>query len=174
MNKGRSTRFYRSQVKAFTLLEITLAMLISAIVLGIAYSAFSIVTKSLTRFEKRNEALATLNRLDELLRKDFYRSDYIGVDSLGIRFVRDSTKVIRYCLIPHFLIRKFDRVDSFPVEIPSFTPSFEGTELQAEEISGHSREDFRVDGLSVKVLLDSDTIPYRYTKVYSAQDLIHR
>jgi len=165
--------FFR--LPAFTVLELTLAMLISAVVLGIAYSGYSLVSKSYSRYQNRNEKLATLARLDELLKKDFYKADYIGLDSSGIRFVKDSILLSGYSLIPHGLIRRSGIIDSFKVEIPDFISSFEGDILNRNIIPiGLNKEDARIDELSIKLIFESDTIPFHYLKKYSSLDLIHR
>ena len=57
------------RVAAFTLMEVTIAMLISALVISMTYTIYIIVAHSFTAFNQKNNTIAMETRLDELLQK---------------------------------------------------------------------------------------------------------
>src|SRR4051812_28675357 len=104
----------KKRARAFTIIEVTIAMLISAIVIGISYTVYSIISRSYNSFNHKNEAMAVVVRLDELLQKDFDRSAYISKDTTGITF-QGSNNVVNYNFNPDHIVRTGLVTDTFKV-----------------------------------------------------------
>ncbi|MHB8208036.1 PulJ/GspJ family protein [Mucilaginibacter sp.] len=158
------------RVKAFTIMEITVVMLISAIVIGIAYTAFNIIGQSYRSFQHKNEELAVLIRLDELLRKDFSRADTISKTAGGI-FVKTGTDSVTYAFEPDFTVRTSTIIDTFKLNVQDVTASFETSPITTiDPVS----EQNRIDELDFSILFENEKIPYTYYKQYSSANLIER
>jgi Tfp pilus assembly protein PilE len=158
------------RVKAFTIMEITVVMLISAIVIGIAYTAFNIVGQSYRSFQHKNEDIAVLVRLDELLRKDFSRANTVSKTTSGI-FIKTATDSVTYAFEPDFTVRTGILTDTFKLTVQEVVTSFEASPITA--INPVTEQD-RVDELDFSILFENEKIPYHYNKQYSSANLIER
>src|ERR1700709_1903430 len=103
------------RIKAFTILEVTITMLVAALVMGITYSAYAIIIKSYGAFNKKNQDMAVVVRLDEWLKKDFSRAEIILKDTAGIA-LNSPDRHIKYRFDPDVIIRTEIRSDTFKVK----------------------------------------------------------
>ncbi|MDR3678550.1 MAG: hypothetical protein P4L41_01210 [Flavipsychrobacter sp.] len=158
------------RVKAFTILEVTITMLVAALVMGITYSAYSIIIKSYGAFNKKNQDMAVVVRLDEWLKKDFFRADIVLKDTAGIA-LNSADRRIKYRFDPDFIVRIEIRADTFKVKTDSLVTSFE--DLPVNEF-GSTDEQNRLDDLYLVILFQGEKIPYHYHKLYSSVNLINR
>jgi len=158
------------RVKAFTIMEISVVMLISAIVIGIAYTAFNIINQSYRSFQHKNEDVAVLIRLDELLRKDFLRANSISKTTNGI-FVKTGNDSVTYEFEPDFTVRTSTIIDTFKLNVQDIFTNFEASPLTA---INPVTEQNRIDELDFSILFGNEKIPYYYHKQYSSTNLIER
>jgi len=160
----------KHRVKAYTLMEITVAMLVSAIVISITYSAYSIVSRSYIAYKTKNDRLAVLERLDELLKRDFSHADSILKTDNGI-LVFSSGDSINYELDTAFVTRVSTIIDTFKVKTTDAVTSFENTPVT---VSSPDKKQNRIDDLDFTLLFENEKIPYHYHKDYSSANLIER
>lgn len=160
----------KKRIPAFTIMEVTVTMLISAIVIGITYTAFSIITRSYHAFDNKHKDMAVVLRLDELLQKDFNRAEIILKDTGGIALM-DSSRTIKYRFSPDYILRIGITVDTFKVKSDSVSTIFENN---AVNDMGTTEEVNRLDELGLFIILQNEKIPYHYHKVYSSANLINR
>lgn len=159
-----------TRVNGFTLMELTVAMLISAIVVGITYSVYLIVIKSYHGFEARNQRVSTLIHFDHVLKRDFDKADIVLKDSAGVAMVKSGT-TIKYAFYPEFILRESSKTDTFKLNTENVTAYFENiplSELQADT------ELNRVDKFAFTIISAGDSIPCHYLKYYSSKNLIQR
>src|SRR3569832_963479 len=102
-------------VKGFTILEISIAMLIASMVIGITYTAYLIVGRAYQSYSSKHEHMAELLKLDELLRKDFDRAKLILKDTAGIA-VHYPERVVKYRFDTTFVLRITVKADTFKVK----------------------------------------------------------
>ena len=158
------------KVKAFTVMEVTITMLVTAILIGITYTSYSIIVKSYLSFNSKNSELADLNMLDHLLKRDFNRANIIKKESNGISLKADS-QMIRYEFNGRYIVRVSSKPDTIKIETQNIVTNFKGnpiSELQQDD------EQNRIDELIFTVLYKDEKIPYHYYKLYSSQDLFQR
>ncbi len=151
-------------------MEISIVMLISAIVIGIAYTAFNIINQSYRSFQHKNENIAVLIRLDELLRKDFSRANTISRTTNGI-FVKTGPDSVIYEFEPDFTVRTSTIIDTFKLNVQDVVTTFETSPITA--ISPVTEQN-RIDELNFSILFENEKIPYYYHKQYSSANLIER
>lgn len=157
-----------NKVRAFTIMEVTITMLISAVLIGIAYTSYSIIIKSYQSFNDKNNKLAILYDLDHLLRRDFDQATVISKEESGIDIKKDSI-LISYQFYPGFVTRKSTRIDTFKVETDGLIANFENAPVNGLAGSGELN---RVDELLFNVQLEKEKIPYHYSKIYSSENLL--
>jgi prepilin-type N-terminal cleavage/methylation domain-containing protein len=160
----------RYQVKAFTIMEVTITMLIASILMGITYSTYSIISRSYLAFNTKNKDMAELQQLDHYLKKDFDRAEFIQKNAEGI-LLKNNDRIITYSFQPDFVLRISSITDTFKVKNAEINTLFEGLPV---DLSGSSDEQNRIDELSVSLLLQNEKIPYHYYKRYSSLNLIQR
>lgn len=100
------------RIRAFTIMEITIALLLSTILIMMCYEFFSIIQREVAA-QKRNSD----DRLQELMfRKyietDFYNAKGIYLTDSGI-VIKSDTMEIKYVFQDSLILRKQILVDSF-------------------------------------------------------------
>lgn len=151
------------KIPAFTLIEMTIAMLIAAIAIAITFTAYRIVSGGYAGFSKKQVELADFVRLDKLLKQDFMASKRIIRSSDGVVLELDAG-VIQYSIDSAFVVRdQFSlRRDTFKQVIKNVNFSFENNDSEYEQL---------VDQLSFESIVQAQMVPFHYYKLYSAQDL---
>jgi prepilin-type N-terminal cleavage/methylation domain-containing protein len=160
-----------TRIKAFTLMEVVISMIIAALVITIAYTAYQIIHRSYQAYQLKNTQMAVLLRLDERLKKDFSRSVLISQTTEGLAFT-DSSGTVRYTFSEGSVIRQGILVDTFKVITQDISLQFEGKALAAA--AEEEPESNRIDELSFNGLYADEIIPYHYHKQYSSENLIER
>ena len=104
-------------LKAFTLIEMVVVMLLSSVVMGIVVSSYQIINKQLLFFRKGSSELLEQARLKTLIGKDFIKSDKIYSISNGINCI-NGTDTIAYSFNENEIIRSFQTVlDTFHINV---------------------------------------------------------
>lgn len=160
----------KNRVKAFTVLEMTIAMLLASIVIGMTYAIYSIVANSYNSFNVKNDKMAEILRVDELLKKDFLSADIILKNESGF-LVKRAEQLTNYEIQPDFIIRSSIAIDTFKVKTDSLNMSFQTIPLI--EV-GEKDEQNRINDIKFFILHENQKIPYNYHKQYSAVNLIQR
>ncbi len=155
------------KLKAFTILETMLGMMLSAILIGFAYFAYLAINHSYSAFIAKNDEMVTLLRLDELLKKDFLKARTITRNQSGIELQIDIDHV-DYIFTPVYIVRKSIITDTFKVTTVS-TTMLAGNEMIDKTTSSASEN--RIDQLNLSLVYKNDTINYQYQKLYSAENL---
>jgi len=158
------------RVQAYTIMEVTIAMLLAAIVIAITYTVYTIGVKSYGSYTVKNSNMATLIRLDELLQKDFEKAEAINKTGTGISCANDG-RVVSYEFIPEGVIRSSGITDTFKVNVETINLLFEHVPVTELALSG---EESRVDELRLDLLFEENRISNSYHKHYSSANLIQR
>jgi len=158
------------RVKAFTILEVTITMLIAAVLIGFTYMAYSIVVKSYGSFSQKSQDMAVLIRLDEWLKKDFGHAEIIQKDTAGIVF-NSTEHHVKYLFDPDFIVRTEFRTDTFKIKTEAITTAFE--DQPVSDFSSNEEQN-RLDDLILVILFRDEKISYHYHKQYSSANLINR
>ncbi|MDB5008616.1 MAG: hypothetical protein JWP45_3009 [Mucilaginibacter sp.] len=160
----------KHKLKAFTILELTVTMLITALLIGITYTSYSIIVKSYRSFTLKNEDMGILISLDHVLKRDFDLADVILKTSDGLTLKSDQ-KIVKYTFNPDFITRESVKTDTFKVETQLVQTSFET--ILVNDIQD-AEEQNRLDDLTFSLLYQNEKIPYHYHKNYSSINLILR
>src|ERR1700744_656096 len=111
------------RVKAFTIMEVTITMLIAAILMGITYTTYIMVSKSYLSFNTKNTEMAEVELLDKLLKRDFDRADVIQKTTNGMVII-NTGQTIQYVFNPDFITRTSGIADTFKVRTDSLNTLF--------------------------------------------------
>ena len=160
----------KGRVKAFTIMEVVISMLLAAIVIAITYTVYTIVVKSYGSYNIKHGNMAALVRLDELLRKDFEKAQTINKTETGLSCTNGEREVI-YEFATEGIVRTSGITDTFKVQIQTANFFFEQVPFSDAPSGG---EESRIDELKLELLFGEKTISNSYTKHYSSANLIQR
>ncbi len=158
------------RVKAFTIFEMVITMMITAIVIGITYTSYSIVVKSYNSFNNKNNDMAVVIDLDHVLKRDFERAEIILKDTDGIA-LKTGAQIIKYQFKPDFITRYGVRIDTFKVQAVDVITAFENMPVNELQVTD---EQNRIDEIGFTLLFKNEKIPYHYNKQYSSVNLFQR
>jgi Tfp pilus assembly protein PilW len=152
------------KIRAYTILEVLVVMVIGMIVVSISYTAFFIVNTQYKNFQSRNEKVRSVSLLNFLLTRDFSEANTITSISNGVRCnMRD--KIVEYDLVVDFVVRTESQVsDTFNIKVSNLYKTFD--ELEITE-NGHLIETLTFE--SSEAGLKNHFI---YTKTYGSDRLI--
>jgi Tfp pilus assembly protein PilE len=153
----------KKKVPAFTLMEVTISMLIAAIAIAITYTAYRIVNGTYINYTRKQDRIAAFTVADKLLKKDFLQADQIIRSADGLD-LRSENGFVRYQFKEEYILREQSalQTDTFKLPVKSVLFSFENQAIA---------EGDTVDQLSLETLVENENVPLIYHKIYSAQNL---
>ena len=152
-----------AKVNAFTIIEVTVSMLLAAISIAIAYTSYRVVSSSYQRFDTKNKNVSEFLFADKALKKDIsFCSRMICIDD-GISLITTEGEII-YRFSPDYILRnQFNlRTDTLFLRSAELRSSFEQQEVFSGDLA---------DRTSFIATLEDKTISLTYKKDYSAEEL---
>ena len=151
------------KLPAFTIMEVTIAMLVAGIAIAITFTAYRIVSGAYLNFGRKQEKVAAVTLLDKLLKTDVRQASRVLKTEDGLSLQLEQG-LIRYSFTDTTVLRnQFTlRTDTFKLVVKDLGFSFEQHSAEEEGL---------VDQLGFKVVLAGDVVPLQYQKLYSATDL---
>jgi len=151
------------KLAAFTLMEVTIAMLLAAISITITYTTYHIVSRSYSDYARKQKDLAVFLTVDKLLKKDILEGEKILrlEDGLSIEV---EGRLITYVFGDSYLLR-----DQFSLQTDTFAMPITGVEFSFENLPARDGE--LLDKIAFATTLDGSVMPMIYRKKYSSMDL---
>ena len=147
-------------LKAFTLLEMLVVMVLTGIVFGIGYTTYDLMHKQFAQYESHHEELLRLEQLKTLLKTDFFEARKITKNHSGIR-IEQMEETIAYLFENEHIIRlKMGVNDTFHYPTGEVNMFYE-----------KQRQDFQealIDQLSVEVVYKGQSQTLSFLKKYDA------
>lgn len=149
-----------NRLSAFTLVELTLVLVLGAIVSAMVFHAVQVVTRMHQNFSMRQQSLSELRSMYTMLYLDIERAQRLTVsnDTLMLFF---NVGVVTYAKSQNSLVRRMDShpSDSLPVATVSVIPLAKG-----------------VSGLPTCVIVsitrDEEEFQWRFCKQYSSEQIL--
>lgn len=107
-----------ARIPAFSILETVVAMAITAIVSGIIFLIFTIVTERMIDFKNQNQLVGDMNRFTYAVNKDIFEKEKMDYSEDEIVFAGYSGDVVRYRFSQDNILRE-GRVFTDTFQIPS-------------------------------------------------------
>lgn len=144
-----------NKLKAYTILELVMVMLLSAIVISFAYGSYRVVSGMFTRFKQANEQTNQLALLEKLLRQDFLQADYLTQNERELSCFYPDKRIVYTFEEDHVL--RYNRLsDTFFVKPEA---------IQVEQIL--AGDQMLVNQLSLSIRAE-DTVTFYFSKQYPA------
>jgi prepilin-type N-terminal cleavage/methylation domain-containing protein len=153
------------KLRAFTIIELIIVMLISSVVITIAYTGLGVFYRQYTQFKHTQEAVSQTLLLDRLLTLDFSNCNYVEKKEGGITCVY-ADKEIAYQLTDEYILRtEKQTADTFFMPNLRYQTFF----LQEEVYMAEKM----IDELGIDYLHSEENLHVSYTKKYAADALLN-
>ena len=153
------------KIKAFTIIELVVVMILTAIIVGIVYSAYSIVGNQYSSYKKISVQNSRVALLSMLLSKDFTTAHYIKNGNEELFFYDKEDNIIRYGFDENYITRSGNSItDTFPVNTLNIEMKF----LNQEQIIPNGL----VDELYFESLIFKKQQLFHFKKQYGADVLM--
>jgi len=162
----------RAKIQAFTILEVTVTMILAAIVISITYTAFDIISRSFQNYKEKQEEVAIMVKVDELLNKDFNRATLLLKNGPDGIILKSNDQQTEYLFGDSSIIRTTLMADTFKVHMEDLQMYNERKLVTTETFDNEKA--VRIDELSFTITYQERKIPYHYYKQYSSENLISR
>jgi len=153
----------KKYLAAFSIVEVMVSLVITAIIVGLIFGIFTIVSKQIIAFKKENEQIADFNRLSYSVNKTVFDSEKMTLKSNGIAFeTYDGATVFYEQQGSYFLRRSATFIDTFAIQI---------NKLHLDSISNASKSK-TFQKLEIEITINEESIPLRFYKPVFANQLI--
>lgn len=126
----------KSKVKSFTLFELLIVLVLTAIVVGLAFGVLNLVHHQIAKIKKNYEKSATISVLEQSLWKDFNNYDLIVFDNKkNILHFKSEIDSIDYVFEKNIILRHKDTIKCNIVIDKLF---FKGLEINNDTIDAIS------------------------------------
>lgn len=107
-----------NSIPAFSIIEAVVGMAITAIIMGILFVIFSIITGRMLDFKNQNQLVNDLNRLTYSLNKDIFEKEKMTVQESEIYFKGYAGESVSYQFSEDYILRNSETfVDTFRVAL---------------------------------------------------------
>lgn len=114
----KTIRNRNSFVPAFSIIETIVGMAISAIIMGILFVIFNIVTERMIDFKNQNQLVNDLNRLTYSLNKDIFEKEKMNQTADELLFKGYAGEKVTYTFQEDFTTRTNETfVDTFQIKL---------------------------------------------------------
>ncbi|MFP9100758.1 type II secretion system protein J [Flavobacterium sp. RHBU_24] len=105
-------------IRAFTIIEAVIGMVITAIIMSIIFVVFTITSERLLDFKQANIEIVDLNRVNYALNKDMFESKYIEYNDGVLKFLMHDDASATYAIDRDILTRYSDEfIDTFHIHV---------------------------------------------------------
>lgn len=148
----------KALVKAFTIMEVLVSMVVTAIVIGMVFFIFSIMAQRMADFRDRNEPVSEMNRFTYAVNKAIFENDRMQLNGNELLFEDYSGSQTKMTFHKTYFVRqKQDFTDTFRVSLDR---------IGLDRVYGKSGKT-AFDRLVVRTVTDSNHIDLQfYKRVY--------
>lgn len=151
-------------IPAFSIVEVMVSMAITAIIIGLIFGIFSIVSEQILLFKEQNQYTADFNRLSYSISKAIFESEKMQLQENSLHFQTYDGKTLIYNQQDDFLIRKAEQfTDTFQLQFQ---------QIQLDTVYNTSKSKIFQ---KLELQLEANKQPYtlRFYKPVYANDIIN-
>lgn len=105
-------------IAAFSIVEAIVAMAVAAIIMGLTFVVFSIITERMLDYKNQNQLVNDLNRLTFSINKDIFDTEKMDYSDAELQFIGYSGEQLKYIFEESNIIRyENEFVDTFKIAV---------------------------------------------------------
>lgn len=102
---------------AFSVMETIVAMLVTAIVMGLIFVIFTMVAERMIDYKKQNQLVGDMNRLTYSINKDIFDNEKMNSGDNTIVFSGYTGQIVKYEILPEQILRQSQSfTDTFQIK----------------------------------------------------------
>lgn len=153
----------KNYIKAFSIVEVMVSMVITAIIVGLIFGVFTIVSEQILEFKKENEQTADFNRLSYSINKAVFDSEKMISRENGVYFQTYDGDTISYQKVDGYFIRRAQTfTDTFKLELQT---------IRLDSVYNAKRSKV-FQKIELELLIHKKSISLRFYKPIYANQLI--
>lgn len=150
-------------MRAFTLMELLIGMIISSIVISFGYGAYSLIYKQFLSYKKVKKEIVDVMQLNSILHTDLAKAELISFNENKLTIDRKDDLPLLYDFNDSIILRKdIDVIDTFKIAASTVTIAFSFPEQKAV-----------VNSFSFDAGVLGETEHFSFEKKYSAETLMN-
>lgn len=105
-------------IPAFSIMEVIVGMAITAIIMGIIFVIFSIVSERMMDYKNQNQLVNDLNRLTYSINKDIFETEKMNIVESEVIFNGYSGEIVKYYFQEDYILRNATSfIDTFRIKL---------------------------------------------------------
>jgi len=152
------------RVEAFTVLEMIMALTISAIVISGAFTLYQMIFAQWIQYRKLTNQVYEAVNMERLLKEDAANCAYMYTTYSGLRFDQANEKSVVYSIQDSFMVRDGGRLDTFYTGACVRDASFNNKPVGDSAL---------VDRINLSFIKGEDSNYVYIHKQYAAEQLFH-
>lgn len=151
-----------AKLKSVTVIELAIALLISAIVIGIAYNSMDIFHRLYARFLFNNEDNHQLMDFKRVFRNDLEKAEMLFRQGSSVLLFENDKHTISYEWFEDYILRQniSSSTDTFYVHSSIINSEFNGISASGQELP--------IDKIYLEFYKSSESINFVFVKKYAA------
>lgn len=107
-----------ANLAAFSIIEAVVGMAITAIIMGIIFVVFAIVSERMYDFKNQNQFISDMNRLTYTINKDIFENEKMTVIENKVVFDGYSGETVKYLFRENYILRNtITYIDTFQIKL---------------------------------------------------------
>jgi len=154
------------KIRAFTLMELLIGMIISSILITFCYSSYTIIYKQFLTYKKIKNELTETIQLNSVLNNDFANSKsmYFNKNSL---YMNRSISPLEYSFSENYILRiEREVIDTFHITAKDITVNYFKESANSPL--------FFVNELSFSAMILNEKERFNFSKNYSAETIMNQ
>jgi len=154
------------KLKAFTLMELLIGMIISSIVIAFSYGAYTMIYKQYLNFKQTKMKLMDVSQFNSVMQNDFIRANAIHFKENNLLLTNEKNVItLQYKFLDTYISRTDQEV------IDTFHLNTENIKSNFIHSSGAITTDI-INELSFESLVFGEKEYFTFVKTYSAETLL--
>jgi len=154
----------RTKLKAFTLLELLVTLLISSLLVGILYSSLYFIYKRYGELSKRSEGLLEVSSFRRALTHDFKTSAFNLAGASAVACLTDSSRT-EYLFEEDYVLRIYE--DAVVTQVDTFLLACTPPQFFRDKQEVYNEGEL-VEALTFEALTGEEKYPFSIQRNYSA------
>ena len=154
------------KIRAFTLMELLIGMIISSIVISFGYGSYTVIYKQFLSFKEIKKDIVEKMQLNTVINSDFMNAELVNYHDKKLTFTRIQSNPLEYEFEDSLIVRKDQDVkDTFKLTSENI--------ISKPILMNETGDTAVINTFSFDANVLGEKEHFEFTKIYSAQTLMN-